>query len=103
MKLNFLYSKDKTQIKKNFKFACKMEGVSCILLFIVAMPLKYQWGIWWQMIPIGSFHGLAFTYYLLQIVPAKKLFNWDDEEMVTAIMAAFFPFATFWVEKKMVP
>lgn len=88
--------------KKRFKNACIVEGVTCILLFLVAMPVKYQFGIWWQMIPVGILHGAAFMWYLVQLPFVKNLYQWDDEDYVFAILSAFFPFATFWVEKKLI-
>ncbi len=96
---------DNTSDQRNiryFKWACTAEGISCILLYLIAMPMKYQWGIWWQMIPIGTLHGIFFVWYLIMINYVYKPLKWDDEDTVTAILAAFFPFATFWVEKKMV-
>ena len=50
---------------------------------------------------IGNIHGLFFTLYLLLCLPAKKIYNWDDEDFVLALLSAFFPFATIWVEKKL--
>ena len=49
---------------------------------------------------IGSIHGLFFTLYLLMLFPARKIFKWDDEDSVFAIISAFFPFATIWIDKK---
>lgn len=88
--------------KRWFRNACRLEGITCILLFLVAMPIKYQFDIWWQMIPIGSLHGIAFTWYLILVPSVKKLYQWDDEDLVFVILSAFFPFATFWVEKKLI-
>ncbi|MBV7440980.1 DUF3817 domain-containing protein [Weeksellaceae bacterium TAE3-ERU29] len=100
--LNYLKNIPENKLIKQFKYACVAEGITCILLYLIAMPIKYQWGIWWQMIPIGTLHGAMFTWYLALLYFVKKPLNWDDEDLVFAALAAFFPFATFWVEKDLV-
>lgn len=86
---------------RQFKWACIAEFITCILLYLIAMPIKYQWGIWQQMIPIGSLHGAAFTWYLILLYYVYKPLKWDDEDLVIGVLAAFFPFATWYVEKNM--
>lgn len=85
-----------------FKKICIFEFVTCVLLYLIAMPIKYQWDIWQQMIPIGIIHGVAFTWYLILIYYVRKPLKWDDEDLVFAVLAAFFPFATLWVEKNLI-
>lgn len=87
---------------RQFKIACIFEFITCILLYLIAMPIKYQWGIWQQMIPIGSLHGIAFTWYMLLLYYVRIPLKWDDEDLVFAGIAGFFPFATLWVEKSLV-
>lgn len=89
------------KLQKNFKYACYAEFFSCFLLFIIAMPLKYFHQNEILMIPVGIFHGICFSYYLIFTVRVRKTYNWDDEDFVFALMAAFLPFATLWVEKKL--
>jgi hypothetical protein len=40
-----------------------------------------------------NFYSLAF--------PARKFYQWDDEDSIFALLAAFFPLATIWIEKKL--
>lgn len=86
---------------KYFKIFCVAEGITCFLLYLIAMPLKYSFDWTLVMIPAGSLHGLFFTLYLIACLPIRKIFEWDDEDFVFALLAAFFPFGTFWVEKKL--
>ncbi len=102
MNWNFLENWSNEKLIRQFKWACTAEGITCILLYLIAMPVKYQWDIWWQMIPIGTIHGVAFTWYLILLYYVRKPLGWDDEDTLIAVLAAFFPFATFWVEKKLV-
>lgn len=87
-----------------FHKICFGEAISWILLFSAmvwiredkegVLPLIY-------IIIIGNIHGLFFTLYLLLAFPARKIYDWDDEDSVFALISAFFPLATIWVEKKL--
>ena len=66
------------------------------------MPLKYQWDIVWPMPFIGSLHGIAFVWYIVLLYYVRTPLKWDDEDLVLAVLAGFFPFATLWVEKKLI-
>ncbi|MFC6269274.1 DUF3817 domain-containing protein [Frigoriflavimonas asaccharolytica] len=95
------YSDDK--ITKWFKQVCTAEAISWALLFSAMIWIRYdREGLLptIYIIIIGNIHGLFFTLYLLLILPAKRIFKWDDEDFVVALLAAFFPFATIFIEKK---
>ncbi|MCT6868974.1 DUF3817 domain-containing protein [Apibacter sp.] len=91
----------KIKLEKYFNIACYAECVSCFLLFLVAMPLKYFLQNTLLMIPVGMIHGLFFTVYIILSFRVRKIYKWDDEDFVFVLMSAFFPFATLWVEKKL--
>ncbi len=97
------YSTEK--IIKWFKQICLAEAVSCFLLYCVAMVWKRYDSDGLAstifIIIIGNIHGLFFTLYLLLLIPTRKIFEWDDEDTVFALLAAFFPFATIWIDKKL--
>ncbi|WHF50443.1 DUF3817 domain-containing protein [Chryseobacterium gotjawalense] len=102
---NFFAKYSQEQIIKWFKQICVAEAISCFLLYCVAMVWKRydQEGLWPTVfiIIIGNIHGLFFTLYLLLLIPARKIYTWDDEDTVFALLSAFFPFATIWVDKKL--
>lgn len=96
------YSQEK--IIKWFKQICLAEAISCLLLYCVAMIwIRYDENLYSIIFisVIGSLHGLFFTLYLLLCLPARKIYDWDDEDFVFALLSAFFPFATVWVDKKL--
>ncbi|MDO5656021.1 MAG: DUF3817 domain-containing protein [Flavobacteriaceae bacterium] len=99
--ISYFQKMDKEKLIRQFKWACIAEFITCILLYLIAMPLKYQFDILWPMFPIGSLHGAAFIWYSGLLYFVRKPLNWDDEDLVIAILAAFFPFATWYVEKYM--
>lgn len=87
-----------------FKQICIAEAISWFLLFTAMVWIRDdKEGV----LPIiyisimGSIHGLFFSLYLLLTLPARKIYNWDDEDFVFALLSAFFPLATIWVDKKL--
>ncbi len=96
------YSEEK--LIRWFKQVCLAEAVSWFLLFTAMVWIRVEPKDLFAIIYIstmGSIHGLFFTLYLLLLLPVKKIFKWDDEDSIFALCAAFFPFATIWVEKKL--
>ena len=101
---NFFKKYPQEKLERWFRQVCVAEAITCFLLYGIAMIWKrYDEGVLATVfiIIIGNLHGLFFTLYLLLCLPARKLYNWDDEDFVFALLAAFFPFATVWVEKKL--
>lgn len=101
----FLNKYSEERAENWFKKACVYEAWTCFFLYLVAMPLKRYFPesnfALIFIIIVGNLHGLFFTLYLLLCVPARKIYAWDDEDFVFALLAAFFPFATLWVERKL--
>lgn len=92
------------KIIKWFKQICVAEAISWLFLFTAMVWIRLEPENLFAIIyisTIGSIHGFFFTLYLLLILSAKKIYDWDDEEFIFALMSAFFPFATIWVEKKL--
>lgn len=90
-----------SDLLKYFRWACIGEGITCVILYLVAMPLKYILNEPLIMIPAGIIHGLFFSFYLIVSPLVRKQLKWDDEDFVFVLLASLFPFATFWVEKKL--
>lgn len=101
---NFFSKYHQEKVMKWFKQICRTEAVSWLLLFSAmvwiredkdgVLPLIY-------IIIIGNIHGLFFTLYLSLTIPARKIYNWDDEDFVFALISAFFPLATIWIDRKL--
>jgi integral membrane protein len=100
-----LFSKyPQEKLIKWFKQICIAEAFSWMLLFsamvwIRSQPDSLPPTIY--IIIVGNIHGLFFSLYLLLTIPSRKIFQWDDEDFVFALISAFFPMATIWIEKKL--
>ena len=90
------------QIEKWFKQICFAEAVSWFFLFTAMIWIRYdREGLLptIYIIIVGNIHGLFFVLYLLLFLPTRKIYQWDDEDTVFALISVFFPFATIWVDK----
>ncbi len=83
-----------------FRVIAFLEGVSLLLLFFVAMPLKYIFQNPVLIRPIGMVHGLLFVVYILFAIMMKVEKNWKWSKFGIVCLASLIPFGTFYVEKK---
>jgi integral membrane protein len=90
-------------MKKTFHWFRKValaEGVSFLVLLLVAMPLKYL--AHWPMAVtiVGGLHGILFIAFLALAnevrTDHKKSFGW----MAKAFLASILPFGTFIMDKQ---
>ncbi len=72
-----------------------VEGVTTVLLFFVAMPMKYFFDMPKAVTIMGSIHGWAFILYILAMIVALRGRQWTTSEWFRTTIAAFFPFGTF--------
>ncbi|GKU80074.1 MFS transporter [Paenibacillus sp. L3-i20] len=78
-----------------------LDGISLLVLLIVAMPLKYIWGLDKAVSITGSIHGGIFILYMLAILYAAMRMKWSLLWPVAALCAAFIPFANFFLDRKL--
>lgn len=78
-----------------FRRVALMEGVTTVLLFLVAMPLKYM-ADWPHLVPLaGWLHGGAFLGYLIVMMVAFAHARVGPVGWIRAVAAALVPFGTF--------
>ena len=72
-----------------------VEGTSTLLLFFVAMPLKYFADMPKAVSIVGMIHGVLFTLYVIALIRAalalKRPFKWSAKVFIAAIIL-FGPF-----------
>lgn len=85
---------------KFFKIIGILEGISAILLFFVAVPMKYLFANPILIRPVGMAHGVLFTIYILLAIMLKFEQNWNFKKLVIIAIAAIVPLGTFYVDKK---
>ena len=78
-----------------FRYIGLAEGVTTLLLFLVAMPAKYLFGFPGLVPPVGMIHGVAFVTYILAMVICLWGRGFSPWEWLRTTVASFFPFGTF--------
>jgi len=89
------------KIIRQLRIAAILEGISYLLLLGVTMPLKY-----WMDMPepnmlVGYAHGLLFIAYIGLVLIVAYRYRWPAMPTLIALGASLLPFATFYVEAKM--
>ncbi|MDR2221710.1 MAG: DUF3817 domain-containing protein [Flavobacteriaceae bacterium] len=86
---------------KLFKFIALLEGLSLLLLFFVAMPMKYLADMPFLIRPVGTAHGVLFIAYIVFATVIKGDMKWTVKDYLLVCVASIVPFGTFYMEAKM--
>jgi integral membrane protein len=78
-----------------FRYIALFEGVTTILLFLVAMPLKYWFDTPGLVRPVGWLHGGAWLLYLAAMLICLPGYRFGVVGWLRAFIASLFPFGTF--------
>jgi len=84
-----------------FRMVGIAEGISFLVLLLIAMPLKYLFDFPQAVKIIGWAHGalfVAFIYFAFEVMGTlKKNFSW----FIKALIAAFLPLGTFIFDRQL--
>jgi integral membrane protein len=80
------------------RWAARVEGVSLLLLFAVAMPLKYWAGLPAAVTLAGGVHGLSFAWLCVALFRAHLELGLTARGMLRLLVAAVLPFGFLWGE-----
>jgi integral membrane protein len=78
-----------------FRYIALFEGVTTLLLFLLAMPLKYAFDQPALVPPIGALHGGAWVLYVVAMVAFLPGHGFSMAGWLRTFVAALFPFGTF--------
>lgn len=77
------------------------EGISFLVLLLIAMPLKYVLKIPQPVKFVGWVHGALFITYIYLVIEVaiifRKPFSWCSKSFI----AAFIPLGTFFTDKQL--
>ena len=85
---------------KQFKNLALLEGISAILLFFFAMPMKYIFNNPIYVKQIGMAHGILFIGYIIFATILKFNHNWTLKKYSLICIASIPPFGTFYIDRK---
>lgn len=83
-----------------FKWISIFEGVSFLVLLLIAMPLKYIWDAPEMVRIVGMAHGLLFMAYILGALLLFKPLGWNLKTLMIICVSSVLPLGPFYVEKK---
>jgi integral membrane protein len=71
------------------------EGLSFLVLLLVAVPLKHIWGLPLAVRIVGSVHGALFLIFLVALFRAAAEREWPLRRSLLAFVSSIVPFGTF--------
>jgi integral membrane protein len=77
-----------------------IEGVTTLLLFGVAMPLKYAMGMPMAVKIVGWIHGIFFILLCLALIQTTIACRWPITRSLGILIAALIPFGAFLMDKR---
>jgi len=90
-------------MKKTFNWFRKIafaEGVSFLVLLLIAMPLKYFAGMPMAVTVVGGLHGLLFVAFVVMAWEVKREYKKDWGWLIKSFIASIIPFGTFWMDNR---
>jgi integral membrane protein len=88
---------------RRFRAVAMLEGVSYLLLLLVAMPLKYAAGWPLGVKLVGAAHGVLFVAYVFTLAQAASAHGWGARRAGVAMLASLLPLGAFWLDRKLRP
>ena len=76
------------------------EGVSFLVLLLIAMPLKYMADYPLATTIVGGLHGVLFIAFMFMAWEVKKEFKRDWSWFGKAFLASILPLGTFVLDKQ---
>lgn len=84
-----------------FIWTSRLEGISYLVLLLIAMPLKYLADMPLAVKYVGWAHGLLFVLYVGFLMIVALIEKWDLKKAFFGFIASLLPFGPFVFEKKM--
>lgn len=86
---------------KSLRWIGIAEGISFLVLLLIAMPLKYKFGWPLAVKYVGWAHGLLFILYIVAVFAAIRAMKWGFRGVAVALIASLLPAGTFVLDKSL--
>ena len=84
-----------------FRMAGIAEGISFLVLLLIAMPIKYYFKIPEVVKIVGWLHGVLFIAYMYLLIEVAISFKKNIGWCFKSFIAAFIPLGTFVTDKQL--
>ena len=88
---------------KAFKVISFLEAMSFLILLLIAMPLKYVWGMPEYVSSVGMAHGVLFLLYLVGAYIMFEKLNWSFKTLLIVMFCSVLPLGPLYADKKYLP
>ncbi len=78
-----------------------VEGVSFLVLLLVAMPLKYMWDMPLAVKVVGWVHGALFMALVTLLLQVTVFGQWPLRRAVMVLVAGLLPFGPFVLDRRL--
>jgi len=75
------------------------EAISTVILFFVAMPLKYFADVPEAVRLAGSIHGFLVVIFVILLIMCWQTYNWTFGRVVKYLVLSVIPIVSFWIER----
>jgi len=75
------------------------EGVSFLVLLLIAMPLKYAANLPQAVMVVGMIHGLLFIAYVILALMVRGELGWSAKRLLWVLVMSVLPTGAFFAEK----
>lgn len=86
---------------KLLRNVCFVEGLSCIALFFIAMPVKYILHEPKLVSIVGMIHGLLWIGMVAAVLMETQKNHIDIKNAFLVLIVSTFPLGMFWVDKRL--
>ncbi len=85
---------------KSFRIVALLEGISYVMLLLVAVPIKYLLNDPAYVKLLGMPHGILFMVYIVLAIMINKEQHWSKRTFYQVLFASVIPFGTFYIDFK---
>lgn len=89
-----------SKLYPQFRKIALAEGISYLILLLIAMPLKYFASLPIAVTIVGALHGVLFVAFIIYAYLIKDKYDKSLGWVVKAFIASILPFGTFVADKE---
>ncbi len=92
---------NKSKVIRDLRWIGIVEGISFLVLLLIAMPLKYKYG---NPVPVrytGSVHGILFVAYVLAVLKTAYVVKWNYKRTLLFLTSSLLLLSTLLLDTKL--
>lgn len=86
---------------RNLRIVSFIEGLSTLVLFLIAMPIKYIGGIDSAVAWPGRIHGGLVIVFCIALWLAMRARRWQTPKAAKLFVASLIPFGFLWIDRQL--